>query len=40
MAAQMEVWWTTEGGAVAAGERVGKVGDGATVEGGVLATGE
>jgi len=36
----MELWWPTEGGAVAAGERVGKVGDGAAVEGGDVAGGE
>jgi len=36
----MELWWPTEGGAVTAGERVGKVGDGAAVEGGDLAGGE
>lgn len=40
MAAQVELWWPAEGGAVATGERVGKVGDGAAVEGGVLATRE
>jgi len=33
----MELWWPTEGGAVTAGERVGKVGDGAAVEGGHVA---
>lgn len=36
----MELGWSTEGGAVAAGERVGEVGDGAAVEGGVVAAGE
>jgi len=36
----MELWGPTEGGAVAAGERVGKVGDGAAVEGGDVAGGE
>lgn len=36
----MELWWPTEGGAVAAGKRVGKVGDGAAVEGSELAGGE
>ncbi|MCI66984.1 hypothetical protein A2U01_0088242, partial [Trifolium medium] len=33
----MKLWWPTEGRTVAASERVGKVGDGAAVEGGVVA---
>lgn len=36
-AAQVELWWPTEGRAVAAGERVRKVGDCAAVEGCVVA---
>lgn len=37
MAAQVKLRWPAEGGAVAAGERVGNVEEGATVEGGVHA---
>jgi hypothetical protein len=32
----MKLWWPTEGRTVTAGERVEKVGDGATVKGGVV----
>lgn len=36
----MELWWPAEGGAVATGERVGKIGDAAAVEGGYVAARE
>jgi len=36
----VKLWWPTVGRTVATGERVGKVGYGATVEGGVVAARE
>jgi hypothetical protein len=40
LAVQVKLWWPTEGRTVASGERVGKVGYGTAVEGGVVADRE